>query len=55
MEKDPICGMEVDPRTARFTAVHGGTTYYFCTPGCRKTFEQELGKYLDPNYCPSME
>lgn len=35
---DPICGMEVDPATARWTAERDGETYYFCAPGCRKTF-----------------
>jgi xanthine dehydrogenase accessory factor len=38
MAIDPVCGMEVDPRTARWTAERGGQTYYFCAPGCRKAF-----------------
>lgn len=35
---DPICGMQVDVATARFTAERDGQTYYFCAPGCRKAF-----------------
>jgi xanthine dehydrogenase accessory factor len=35
---DPICGMQVDPATARWTAERDGQTYYFCAPGCRKAF-----------------
>jgi xanthine dehydrogenase accessory factor len=35
---DPICGMDVDIATARWTAERDGQTYYFCAPGCRKTF-----------------
>jgi len=35
---DPICGMEVDIATARWTAERDGQTYYFCAPGCRRTF-----------------
>ena len=35
---DPICGMEVDPSTARWTAQRDGETFYFCAPGCRKAF-----------------
>ena len=35
---DPICGMDVDIATARWTAEKDGQTYYFCAPGCRKTF-----------------
>jgi len=38
MEKDPVCGMEVDPKSA-LSASYGGETYYFCSPGCKKQFE----------------
>ena len=54
MAKDPVCGMDVDEREARHTTEHEGTTYYFCAPGCKKAFESEPSKYLDPNYKPSM-
>jgi xanthine dehydrogenase accessory factor len=35
---DPICGMEVDPATAKWSAEKDGLTYYFCAPGCRRAF-----------------
>jgi xanthine dehydrogenase accessory factor len=35
---DPICGMEVDVATARWTAERDHKTYYFCAPACRRTF-----------------
>jgi xanthine dehydrogenase accessory factor len=35
---DPICGMEVEVATARWTAEREGQTHYFCAPGCRRTF-----------------
>jgi xanthine dehydrogenase accessory factor len=35
---DPICGMEVQIATAKWTAEKDGQTYYFCAPGCRRTF-----------------
>jgi Cu+-exporting ATPase len=54
MATDPVCGMQVDPQTAQHTATHGGQTYYFCAPGCKRAFEAEPQKYLDPNYKPSM-
>lgn len=54
MAKDPVCGMDVDPQTARQTAQYQGQTYYFCGPGCKKAFEAEPAKYLDPTYKPSM-
>lgn len=34
---DPVCEMTVDPATA-FSAVVGGTTYYFCAEYCRDLF-----------------
>lgn len=43
---DPICGMSVDTQTARFTADHAGQTYYFCAPGCQRTFEADPQRYL---------
>jgi Cu+-exporting ATPase len=54
MAKDPVCGMDVDPKTAKHTAEHEGKTYYFCAPGCKRAFEAEPAKYLDPGYTPSM-
>ena len=52
--KDPVCGMDVEPSTAKHTSEHAGQTYYFCAPGCKKAFEADPEKYLDPSYKPSM-
>lgn len=46
MAIDPVCGMTVDEKTAQFKADYKGSTYYFCSPGCKKAFESEPGKYL---------
>jgi YHS domain-containing protein len=46
MAKDPVCGMDVDERTAAATAQYQGTTYYFCAPGCKKALEKEPVKYI---------
>ena len=54
MERDVVCGMQVDPATAKWTSTFDGHTYYFCAPGCKKDFEAEPDTYLDPNYKPSM-
>jgi xanthine dehydrogenase accessory factor len=35
---DPVCGMEVDIATARWTAENDGELFYFCAPGCRRAF-----------------
>lgn len=45
---DPVCGMSVDPATARHTARQAGTTYHFCCGGCRAKFEADPARYLDP-------
>ncbi len=44
---DPVCGMTVDPGTAKHKAEHKGHTYYFCSAGCRTKFVATPAKYLD--------
>jgi Cu+-exporting ATPase len=46
--RDPVCGMDVDPRTAPASAVHAGHTYYFCCPGCQQKFQAAPDRYLRP-------
>lgn len=46
MTKDPVCGMDVDEKSATNKSVYKGQTYYFCSPGCKKSFEKEPQKYL---------
>ena len=48
MEKDPVCGMDVDPKTAAGKSTYQGKTYYFCSPGCKRAFDKEPEKYLKP-------
>jgi len=42
---DPICHMEVDVATARFISEHDGETYYFCSAGCKASFDMEPAVY----------
>jgi heavy metal translocating P-type ATPase len=44
--KDPVCGMSVDPATAKFSAEHAGQTYYFCSAKCHDKFVADPGAYL---------
>jgi len=46
MARDPVCGMEVQEATAAATSVYEGATYYFCNPGCKKTFDDDPVKYV---------
>ncbi len=43
---DPVCGMEVDPQQAAGTSDYQGTTYYFCSAGCKRQFEQDPERYV---------
>src|SRR5450756_271054 len=43
---DPVCGMTVDPHTAKHRAEHHGHSYYFCSAGCRSKFTADPQKYL---------
>jgi Cu+-exporting ATPase len=43
--KDPVCGMEVDEKSADQTSLYKGTTYYFCSAGCKKAFQENPEKY----------
>ena len=42
---DPVCGMTVDPATARHRSEHGGRTVYFCCGGCKTTFDASPERY----------
>jgi YHS domain-containing protein len=49
MAKDPVCGMDVDPKTAAAKSDYQGQTYYFCSQGCKQSFDKDPQKYLsDP-------
>ena len=43
---DPVCGMTVDPADPGATCRHAGKTYYFCSAGCRETFQGNPEQYL---------
>ncbi len=42
---DPICGMTVDEKTAKFTSEYKGKNVLFCAPGCKKKFDADPAKY----------
>ncbi len=46
MAIDPVCGMEVDEKTSQWKSEYKGTTYFFCAPGCKASFDNEPEKYL---------
>ncbi|MBI4639107.1 MAG: YHS domain-containing protein [Candidatus Tectomicrobia bacterium] len=44
MAKDPVCGAEVEEKSAS-KAEYQGKTYYFCCDHCKMDFEKEPAKY----------
>ena len=45
MEKDVVCGMQVDPAKAAGTSEFKGKTYYFCSNGCKAKFDANPAQY----------
>src|SRR5713226_5846007 len=46
--RDPVCGMAVDPATAKHRSEHAGHPYYFCSSRCRGRFDADPARYLTP-------
>ncbi len=40
MVKDPVCGMDVDEKVARWKSEYKGTIYYFCAEHCKQVFDK---------------
>ena len=45
MEKDVVCGMQVDPAKAAGKSEYNGKTYYFCSGSCKTKFDGNPGRY----------
>jgi len=45
MAKDPVCGMEVDPKKAAGNSAYKGETVYFCSLKCREKFDKEPERF----------
>jgi xanthine dehydrogenase accessory factor len=43
---DPVCGMEVEVATARWTTDFEGQTIRFCAPGCKRSFLADPAHFL---------
>lgn len=54
--KDPVCGMMIDPHTAKGgSSLYNHHTYYFCNPKCKVKFDAEPLKYLEPKAVTKVE
>jgi Cu+-exporting ATPase len=45
---DPVCGMEVNPNSAKASVEFEGRNYYFCSKGCAAKFSANPASYLKP-------
>ncbi len=47
VERDPVCGMSVNPATSKHVHVHEGRKFYFCCAHCAEKFKATPAQYLD--------
>jgi Cu+-exporting ATPase len=46
LERDLVCGMNVNPANAKYVHRHHGRNYYFCCAPCVEKFKADPAKYL---------
>lgn len=46
MEKDLVCGMQVDPKKAAGQSEYQGKTYSFCSLSCKRKFDANPAQYV---------
>ena len=44
--KDPVCGMTVEPHTAKYQSQYETKTWYFCSARCQSKFDEKPEQYL---------
>ena len=52
IDRDPVCGMNVDPANAAASVEYEHKLYHFCCKGCAEKFKADPQKYLAPSYSP---
>jgi len=43
---DPVCGMSVNTATAEYRSFRDGKAYYFCSAGCKESFDKNPARYM---------
>src|SRR3954471_967671 len=49
---DPVCAMQVDPRSAAGSVEYEGEKFYFCSAGCVERFRENPGRYVHREQAP---
>ncbi len=52
LERDPVCGMNVNPATAKHIYALGCKNYFFCCAPCQEKFKADPSKYLQSTLPP---
>src|ERR1700693_3147637 len=47
LERDPVCGMNWNPASAKYVHEHARKKYYFCSAGCAEKFKAQPQRYLN--------
>jgi Cu+-exporting ATPase len=42
---DPACGMKVETATAEYRSFRNGNAYYFCSAGCKESFDKDSTRF----------
>lgn len=45
MERDVVCGMQIEKGSAAGTSTYEGRTYYFCSSSCKAKFDANPSQY----------
>jgi Cu+-exporting ATPase len=48
MVTDPVCGMQIDEKSAAGSAVYEGQRYYFCSGKCQSEFQANPAAFVKP-------
>jgi YHS domain-containing protein len=46
MAIDPICKMDVDPKTVKHKSTFNDKVFYFCCRACKEEFDKNPKKYV---------
>ena len=46
MVKDLVCGMTIDSDTAAGKSEYKDQTYYFCSPGYKRSFDRDPERFI---------
>ncbi len=47
MDRDPVCGMRVEEKTAPARSEYRGQPYYFCSDQCKQQFDKSPEQYAE--------